>query len=1028
MITHLAAPRAFGIRVGLRILLLISATLLTGLSVSAQSTGTISGRVFNPGNRQYVRNVDVSIPGTNLTATSGDDGYYTIHNVPPGSTTVVATYPGAAPVTHTVTVTAGSAAMQDFEISLGRDDRKDEAVVLQAFTVEGTREGQAKMIAEQKQAANIKQVVSTDVFGDMTEQNIGEFLKYLPGVTIDYVETDTRTASLGGMDPKYGYVTLDGNAQASGDSGSFGSNTRQFEFESISMNNIESVEINKTLTPDMWADAPAGTINLRTRSALDAKNQRYSVTAGFVWNSKEPDFKKTSRHDDDTHAKIRPRLSFDYSSGALFNNKFGYSLNGSFTNIYKVQFRESITYNYSRGMNDPFVTSIGFKDGPKLVEKSSGGLKMDFRPIRQLKLTTAGSYTYFDDFFANRNLTFNVGNPTNSGSGPFDLAAGSNATTIIALPSAAGTQVGRQTRIDQTGESTGKKKDNTNASFIAEYKQGSWSGVLSLLYSRARERRGGMVYGTVGNTPVRLRTIGFTAVRPDVKSTDWHIVQTSGPSWTDWNNWVVDDDLNTNRQLGKTEQYTGKADIKKVMPWRIPTTYQFGVGNNVTFKHRKVEESFVGRYTAPAGEPRMPLSPATFEIVDGFGGNVPVFPVVHKEALDALRRTNPERFVQSEANLAAQINNVRGSFQSNQEDIRAAYLMQSSRVGTRWMLLGGVRMENTRTITSVPGEVPIPDNPFRTTAIVNGQPVPRAVNTVAYANYRWSLPKENLWGRYTDYMPSAMLKYTITPNLFLKAGWNKSIKRPDLNRTAGPLEVTFNETTGDTAIVVPNPALKPERANRFSLFLDYYFGKTGNSNASIHVYQSNLKNPIDDNEEGVDAATAGFGGTEIDRPEFRFFTFFNAEEKRTVKGIELAYTQQLDFLESKWLNGTTLFATYSHRTAVQRPRTGTRFIPRVATAGATWGLGKFRLSVNGTWTDYTFVGATTGAPGQPEYFKPRTIIFVDARYKITRNFSVFVSGDRAYDSGKIWMYKSDGRVRQIEEYGQQWSVGFRGEF
>lgn len=67
-------------------------------------------------------------------------------------------------------------------------------------------------------------------------------------------------------------------------------------------------------------------------------------------------------------------------------------------------------------------------------------------------------------------------------------------------------------------------------------------------------------------------------------------------------------------------------------------------------------------------------------------------------------------------------------------------------------------------------------------------------------------------------------------------------------------------------------------------------------------------------------------------------------------------------------------------------------------------------------------------PGQPEYFRSRTIRFVNARYKLTRNLSRFVSGDRAYDSGKIWFYKYDGRIRQVEKYGSQWSVGVRGDF
>jgi iron complex outermembrane receptor protein len=119
-----------------------------------------------------------------------------------------------------VTVPAGGSVVNNVELALSSARAGEQVVTLGAFVVETEREGQSKMVAEQNQAINIKQVMSADIFGDMSEQNIGEFLKYLPRITIDYVETDTRAASLGGMDPKYGYVTLDGNAQASGSSDS----------------------------------------------------------------------------------------------------------------------------------------------------------------------------------------------------------------------------------------------------------------------------------------------------------------------------------------------------------------------------------------------------------------------------------------------------------------------------------------------------------------------------------------------------------------------------------------------------------------------------------------------------------------------------------------------------------------------------------------------------------------------------------------------------------------------------------------
>jgi iron complex outermembrane recepter protein len=1006
------------------------AILALPLAVLAQATGTITGRVLNPATNEYIRNAEIRIEGTNLVASSEEGGYYRLFNVPPGSQKIVATYPGAEAVTATVNVSAGATATRDFELALTTARRKAEDVVtLGAFVVETEREGQSKMVAEQKQAVNIKQVMSADSFGDMSEQNIGEFLKYMPGITIDYVETDTRAASMGGMDPKYGYVTLDGNAQASGASGNAGANSRQFEFESVSMNNIESIEVNKTLTADMPGDAPAGTVNLRTRSALDQKRPKGSVTAGFLWNSLDYGFKRKPRHDDGLHAKTRPRLSFDYSTGAIFDGKIGATFNGSFTNIYKFQYREAHSFDYTSAQaiaaRTPLVTAINFKDGPKITEKSSGGMKVDYQPFRGLRITTAASYSYFNDFFANRNLNF----VTNSA----NLGAGSSLTKVIANNSN-----NTNTRIDQTGESTGKLKDNTNLSMLANYRTGPWTVDLSALYSRARETRGALAYGTIGNTPVRLSRIGFTAERSSVTATDWHITQTSGANWYDWNNWGVFDaqDSNANYQQAKIEQWTGKLDVKRVMSWEIPTSYKVGVGENVYFNHNWVSKSFVGRYVGPTGNAltsRMPLSKAFFDIDTGFGGGIGNLPVVDKEAMFVLLRDHPEYFTQTPANLATQIDNVAGSFQSLQEDVRSAYAMQESRLG-KWQGVVGLRMENTRATTTVIGEVPINKNPFATvsTSTINGRPVTiyRAAATPAYANYRYTAGKETIWGTYTDYLPSASAKYQFTRNLNLKLGANLAIKRPDLDKTAGGLTYAVNDETGDITVTVPNPNLKPERSRRVSALLEYYFNPAGT--ASIHVYQSNLKNAVDNNADGVTAEEAGFSEAEF--PGYLFRTFHNLESGRVIRGIELSYSQQLRFFQNPYLRALSVYANYSQRSASPRPRTGTRFVPRDASGGVTWSYGKYFFQVNGKWTDETFTGSNTVSstsiitPNQPEYFRPRTILFVTARYKIYKNMSLQVSGDRAYDSGKIWYYKYDGRIRQVENYGAQWSVTLRSDF
>src|SRR3954470_14288782 len=306
----------------------ILALVLSIAGFAQTGTGTITGRILNPATGEYIRNADVRIEGTPQVAHSEDGGYYEFHNAPIGTVKLTATYTGHESVTAEVNVTPGAKVTHDFELApTGSRRSAQEIVQLGTFVVSTEREGQAKAVAEQRQAMNVKTVVAADNFGDLAEGNVGEFLKFMPGITLDYVETDTRAARMGGMEARYGYVTLDGNTMANTVAGSsFGADTRQFEFEAFSINNIESIEVNKTLSADMPGDAPAGTINLRTKSALDRKGQRFNYTLGLIGNQYEYTLEATPRHDDHLHRKSRPTLVFDYSN-AYFENKLGVAFN-----------------------------------------------------------------------------------------------------------------------------------------------------------------------------------------------------------------------------------------------------------------------------------------------------------------------------------------------------------------------------------------------------------------------------------------------------------------------------------------------------------------------------------------------------------------------------------------------------------------------------------------------------------------------------------------------------------------------------
>ena len=127
------------------------------------------------------------------------------------------------------------------------DIPEEEIFELESFEVTG-REFDAfkEAIANQREAGNIKTVVDSGAFGDVTEGNIGEFLKYLPGVSVDYVSADIRSVSVRGLASNFTPVLMDGNRMASASSSE---SSRTFEFEQVSLNNVARIEVTKVPTP-----------------------------------------------------------------------------------------------------------------------------------------------------------------------------------------------------------------------------------------------------------------------------------------------------------------------------------------------------------------------------------------------------------------------------------------------------------------------------------------------------------------------------------------------------------------------------------------------------------------------------------------------------------------------------------------------------------------------------------------------------------------------------------------------------------
>jgi hypothetical protein len=265
--------------------LLVSA-LGFGAALRAQSvTGSIEGRVSNPATGEYLERAQVTVEGTTLETFTDADGFYRLTDVPAGTARVKTFYTGLLPQSAAIAVVAGGTASHHVAlISVVRraGDMPDGAPIkLDEFVVSASREmsGAAIAINEQRFASNIKDVIATDEFGEVAEGNVAEFVKFLPGVTIDYAGSNARGVSLNGVPADNVPVSLGGFDLASAVGGGQGGTNRAVALDQVSINNVSRIEVSFSPTPESSGMALAAVRSTWFRAARSNVPARSSTAA-----------------------------------------------------------------------------------------------------------------------------------------------------------------------------------------------------------------------------------------------------------------------------------------------------------------------------------------------------------------------------------------------------------------------------------------------------------------------------------------------------------------------------------------------------------------------------------------------------------------------------------------------------------------------------------------------------------------------------------------------------------------------------
>ena len=225
--------------------------------VSFVSAASITGTVTDATTSNPLLGANVFLVGTSFGDAADENGSYTFSNVPSGSYLIRVTYIGYTTSEDSITVAPGKDLTHDFKLSYTALEGEEVTVSVQA-------RGQLNAINQQLSSRSIVNVVSSDRIQELPDANAAESVARLPGVSIQREGGEGNKVVIRGLSPKYNAVTINGIRMASTDS-----DDRSTDLSMISQYMIDGIEVTKAATPDKDADVLGGTVNFRTKKAVE---------------------------------------------------------------------------------------------------------------------------------------------------------------------------------------------------------------------------------------------------------------------------------------------------------------------------------------------------------------------------------------------------------------------------------------------------------------------------------------------------------------------------------------------------------------------------------------------------------------------------------------------------------------------------------------------------------------------------------------------------------------------------------------
>ncbi|MEM8696450.1 MAG: TonB-dependent receptor [Pseudomonadota bacterium] len=669
------------------------------------------------------------------------------------------------------------------------------------------------VVDRKREAVNIRDTIDRETIESFPDQDISETLNRLPGLSIQQSSARgfrSQFVTVRGIQPELNNVTIAGQEIIStqGD--------RAIALDLLPSNAASVIEVYKTLTPDLDANAIGGTVNIVPLSPFDFDGPTLDirVLGGVTEQFEAIRSDEAQPISESFPLDIRGRATYRFGA----NGQFGIAIAGSyFQQTLPVVLNQCDDWRFAAGDPAELPADLPFCEGQRLesgqrdIQRWAVNSTLEWQPVEGARIFLTGLYNESEEDNVSLQTEYNFAD---------DFQNVQSISPGIFFNEA----VQNEKELDV---------DNEREQFYfvaggAEFRTGDWFIDASASYSRGESNEDirEWSFGSV-NLP---STADFTLTRPFATPEDQAAFDNPA-------SYTFDEiDIEPTRTVSDTRQY--QVNIRRGFDFgSVAGFIQGGMKYRVTAAINDRDEN---QFEATPGGPLdgATLADLNLGVNGGTVFGLPIGPTINPVTAEEYVRSNPGALFFNEG---ASIDDAGESDFQVGEDVLATYLLGQLEFGTI-SLIGGFRIEWTHTDS--------------TAALFNAND--RTLSDLVETN------------QYMDFLPSVQLRWEPTDHFVVRASYGQSLGRPLLRQLAGFTEIDFD----DDDIIAPgrvsegdvsrgNPQLKPFRADNFDISLEWY--PDANSVIAIAGFYKDITNPVFGGS--VVLTNASFGGVEFGRVE-----------------------------------------------------------------------------------------------------------------------------------------------------------------